>query len=462
MERPYRLLIKNADWILTMDEQGTRYRHGDILIEDSRIAEVGRNLILEEPLDEIVDARGFIIIPGMVNTHHHCAHTIVRNLPHAFEMPLMKTLKLIYARLPHFTHKSIYAATLGGLGDLLKTGCTTSCDQHYAFPQGQDKMIDVQVTAARNLGIRFQAIRGSLSTGAEGGVSHVLPSLVEPLDKIVKDSVRLIEKYHDPSEGSMLRVGISPCWLVYEDRRVVEESRKIAEHYDVNLHSHLADSREEFSFCKERYGCTPVEYADKMGYLQQRSFFAHCVQVTRSDIALLAKSKVGVSSCPNSDMLLNSSVSRISELFRRGINVSIGVDGAASNNASSMISEVKNAFLIQKFIDRETSITPEKILYMATAGGAKVLGRSDIGSLEEGKMADFVMLNWNKFQYAGGKYDPVSAIVLSGDPRMVENVFVHGKKVVSGGRLTQIDEDEANEFINRQTRLMIQRFQDEG
>ncbi len=403
---------------------------------------------------------GYVLIPGMINTHHHCAHTIVRNLPHAFEMPLMETLKLIYARFPYFTQKSIYAATLGGLGDLLKTGCTTSCDQHYAFPKGQDQMIDAQILAARKLGIRFHAIRGSLSTGEDRGATHVVSSLVEPLDKIVKDTVRLIEKYHDPQAGSMLRVGVSPCWLVYEDQQVVIESRKIAEHYNINLHSHLADSREEFTFCKERYGCTPVEYAQKMGYLQPRSFFAHCVQVTRGDIALLAKNRVGVAVCTNSDMLLNSNVSKVSEFNRRGINMGIGVDGAASNNASNMISEVKNAFLIQKFFDKETSITPEKILYMATAGGAKVLGRDDIGSLAPGKMADFVMLNWDKFQYAGGKYDPISATVLAGDARMVEHVYVNGKKVVSNGRLTQIDEEAASDFINRQTRIMMRRFQD--
>lgn len=283
-------------------------------------------------------------------------------------------------------------------------------------------------------------------------------SLVEPIDTIITDTVRLIEKYHNPAYGSMTRIGVSPCWLVYENEDVVRESRNIALQYQVSMHSHLADSRDEFTFCAERHGCTPVEYAEKMGYLQPGNFFAHCVQMTRNDFSLLAKNKVGVACCSNSDMILNSGVAKASEFMRRGIHFGIGVDGAASNNASNMIAEMKNAYLIQRFIDKETIITPEKILYMATVGGAKTLGRDDLGRLAPNMMADFVMLNWNQFQYSGGKYDPVSAIVLAGDARMVDRVYVDGKMVVEHGRLTQIDEEKTARFINEQTCQLNHRY----
>ncbi|MEL7609653.1 MAG: amidohydrolase family protein [Bacillota bacterium] len=454
MEKENRILIKNADWIITMDQQRGRFRNADILIQGNRIIDIGMLGEIEQ-IDEVIDARGFIIIPGMINTHHHCSHTLIRNMPDIVQYSLSSFLKLIYGKLEYMSERGIYAATLGALGDLLKTGCTTSCDHHYVFPPGNNHMIDMQIKAAEKIGIRFHAFRGSLSAGAENDCLHVPPSLIESADRIVKDSVRLIEQYHDPSPGAMIRIGVAPCWLVYEKKDVILQSLKIAEHYNVQFHSHLADSRSEFSYANEKHGCTPVEFAEKLGCLKPQSYFAHCVQLTKQDYAILAKNKAGVAHCPNSDLLLNTGIANVPEFFRRGVHVSLGVDGSTCNNASIMISELKNAFLVQKFSEKQPFISPERVLYMATAGGAQVLGRKDIGSLAPNMMADFVMLNWNKFQYAGGKNDPISAVVLSSDPRIVDYVFVNGKMVVKHGILTQIDESKAAAFINQEADLLM-------
>jgi cytosine/adenosine deaminase-related metal-dependent hydrolase len=314
-------------------------------------------------------------------------------------------------------------------------------------------------------------MRGALSIGANGGCPHVPESLVESVDSMEKDSVRLIEKYHDPANGAMIRIGLAPCWLVFETKDMLREARRIAEQYAVSLHSHLADSRSEYNFSLEKHGCSPTEFADKMGYLKEGNFFAHCIQLSRSDIALIAKNKVGISYCPTSDMLLHSGVAKIAEFLRRGIPVGIGVDGAASNNLSNLVAEIKSAYLIQQGLEiqrekemeqqniRNTkNLTPEDILYISTAGGAKVLGRIDIGHLAPGMMADFVILNWSKLSYAGGKHDPVAAIVLSGDARMIDHVFVNGKQVVTHGSLSELNEEKTAEYINHCSMKLFARY----
>lgn len=466
-------LIRNADWILTMDQNRRNYRHADMLICGNIIEKIGSRLSETERFDKAVDGRGKIIIPGMINTHHHCVHTLLRNSADLYRLDLYKWLERIYAPLPYLDDKLLYASTLGALGDLLKTGCTTSVDHHYAFPPGCPHLVDAQIRAASDLGIRFHALRGSLSAGGgDSACRHVPPALVESVDQVAADCERLIRKYHDPRRGAMVRIGLAPCWLVYETEEMLREMRLLSERYGVSLHSHLAESRGEFTFSKERHGCTPAEFADKMGYLQEGSYFAHCIQLTRSDTARLARNKVGVAHCPNSDMVLHSGIARIPEFHKRKMKIGLGVDGAASNNLSNMISELKSAYIIQKSYDiqkkssdfpgpqSETQgggLTPEDVLYFATAGGAKVLGRDDIGSLAPGMAADFVCLDWNKFQYAGGRYDPFAAVVFSGDARMVEQVYVNGELVVQDGILLKINEARSSAYINRCARTLYLR-----
>lgn len=452
------LLIRNADYIITMDAAERVLQHADILIEGNRIVQLGQNLPLP-PQTREYSAAGRIVIPGMVNVHQHCSHTIVRNLPHTFEGGLMDTLKLFYAGLAYFDEGSVRAAAFGSLADLLKTGCTTTCDMHYVFPAAAKNAIDWELETAAQLGIRMHVLRGSLTTSAAEGCWHVPQSLVESPDTIARDCVRVIERYHDRSFGAMTRVGIAPCWLLYEDPTALRVCQELSEAYHVPLHSHLADSRDEFTYAKERYGCTPVEYADRIGYLQPGNFYAHCIQLTKSDFAKLAKNGVGIACCSNSDLILNTGVTKVPECWRRGIRVGIGVDGAASDNASNMIGELKSTYLCQRFFGKETSLTPQRILRLATVGGAEVLGRTDIGYLAPGMMADLVLLDWDQIQYAGGKYDPVYAAVLSGDARMVDTVFVNGRMVVERRHLKTADEAQVNTYINQQTARMVARWQ---
>ena len=463
-----RLLIHDADWILTMNQKRQRYRRADLLICGNTITALGRGLAGSDAYDEIVDARGKIVIPGMINVHHHCAHTVLRNIPDLYGIGLYRWLTEIYELLPCFDEETLYAATLGALGDLLKTGCTTSVEHHYSFPSENPHMIDAQILAAKRLQIRFHAMRGSLSAGRSMGVAHVPDSLVEPVDQVAADCERLIKTYHAAKRGSMLQIGLAPCWLVYETREMLTAMRELAARYGVCIHSHLADSREEYAFSTERHGCSPAEFADEMGFLRQGNYFAHCIQLTKGDMARIARNKVGVAHCPNSDMVLQVGLARLPEFLRRQIPVGIGVDGAASNNLSNMIAEVKSAYVLQKSREVQrragpgeqpeaAALSPEDVLYAATAGGAKVLGRSDIGTLAPGMMADFVLLDWNKLQYAGGQNDPVEAVVLSGDARMVDRVYVNGVCVVDKGILQTIDEEKATRYINRCAGALFQR-----
>ena len=307
-----------------------------------------------------------------------------------------------------------------------------------------------------------------LSAGSAAGVAHVPEALVEPVSQVAEDCERLIRAYHSPERGAMVRIGLAPCWLVYETREMLTEMRDLAERHGVCIHSHLADSREEFAFSTERHGCSPAEFADEMGLLREGNYFAHCIQLTKGDMARIARNKVGIAHCPNSDMVLQVGLARLPEFLRRQIPVGIGVDGAASNNLSNMIAEVKSAYVLQKSreVQRRTGgseqaegpgLSAEDVLYAATAGGARVLGRSDIGSLAPGMMADFVLLDWSRFQYAGGRNDPVAAVVLSGDARMVDQVYVNGVRVVDKGILQTVDEEKAARYINRCARTLFQR-----
>lgn len=442
-----KLLVKNADWILTMDSAKRRFRHGDILVEGNRIAAVGERLGVQA--DEVLDASGMVIIPGMVNTHHHCFQSLVRNIHVANGLRLEPWLAAVYDIFRELDEEAVYHSAVCGLGDLLKTGCTTSNDHHYAHPRGQKALIDVTIRAASALGIRFQPTRGSLTVGKSQGSPHVPDDMVETTDAIMEDCERLVRKYHDASRFSMCRVDAAPCWPEFETPEILRATADFVRKYGINCHSHLAESKGEFAYCREKFGCTPVEFADRYGWLGERFYYAHCVQLTDSDVRRLAASGTGVAHCPNSNMFLNSGVARIPELRRLGARVGIGVDGAASNNSSNMMTEIRNTYLVHQLTWGAEGLTAEEVLELATVGGARVLGRDDIGFLAPDMAADFVLMNWNQFPYAGGRNDPAASIVLSGDARMVDTVFVNGEMTVSKGKLTRIDEACENRLIHQ-------------
>lgn len=452
-------LLHNADWIITMDEKRTKLRHADILFEDNKIVAVGPDLSASHVYDEKIDAQGMIIIPGLINTHHHCWQSLVRNIHVANGLTLEPWLAVVYEIFQEITPDVVEAGAYVGLGALLKTGCTTSMDHHYAHPRSEKNLIDVQIKAAQKLGIRFHPTRGSMSISKSEG-SHVPDSLAGDIDDILADSERLIQTYHDPEKFSMVRMGLAPCWHEFDSKKeVLDGSVALAHKYKgVKLHTHLAESRAEVTRAIEKYGCRPVEHMRRIGWLGEEFYFAHCVQLNDEEVALLAQTKSGVAHCPASNMFLNSGVCRVSDLLAAGGRVGLGVDGAASNNASDMIGEMRISYLANRLQYGYNAPTAEQILEIATIGGARVLGREDdLGSIEVGKAADLVLLNWDQLDYAGGKNDPIAMIVESGDSRMVDMVFVNGRMVVKQGELLTVDEKATRDYVNTTGKDMLSR-----
>lgn len=452
-----KVLIKNADWVITMDSKKSRFRNCDILVKDNVIEKIGKNLDKDEVFDELIDASGMIALPGFVNTHHHCWQSLVRNITVANGLFLEPWLVAVYDIFQDITPEVVEAGATAALGELLKTGCTTSQDHHYAFPSTTDpKLIDAEIRSAKKLGIRFHPTRGSIS---KGGLPHSQKTLVSSEDDILADSERLIKTYHDPGRYSMLRIGLAPCWHGFDTtERLMKETLQLARKYEgVYCHTHLGESKAEADECIEKFGCRPIEYVRRLGWLGKDIYFAHGVQFNDEEIKIIAETGTGIAHCPVSNMFLNSGVCRVPDLLKAGANIGLAVDGAASNNASNMMTEIRTAYLVHQLTYGNKAPTAEQILEIATVGGARVLGRDDIGSLSPNMAADIVLMNWNQLQYAGGCNDPVACIVMSGDSKMVDTVMVNGKVVVKKGNLTTIDEQKETQWINRVGKDMLRR-----
>ncbi len=450
-----RTLIRNADWVLTMDPSGTRCRGADILIEDREILAIGPALDPGPGPVQVIDAAGKIVTPGFVNTHHHTFQSLVRNIHIANGLKLEPWLKVVYDIFREVNADVVRAGALVGLGDLLKTGCTTSSDHMYVHPQGTERLTDVEIAAAAELGIRFHPTRGGITIGQSQGCGHVPDDLVETADAIVSDAERLIDTYHDTSRFSMCQVGLSLCWPPFETDEIVERLRDLGLKRGVQCHTHLGESQGELAISMERHGCRPVEYMRRMGWFGPSFYFAHCVQFTDEEVRLFADTGTGIAHCPNSNMFLSSGVCRVPDFLEAGAAIGLGVDGAASNNASNMMGELRNCYLVHQLKWGSRAPTAEQVLSMATAGGARVLGRDDIGYLAPGMAADLVLFDWSQFPYAGGQNDPAACIVLSGDPRMVDTVLVNGRVVVEHGRLTTVQEEETACYIRETAREML-------
>jgi len=450
-------LIKDADWVLTFDKDNHRIKNGSLLIEDNKILEVGKDLQIPEGAVEakVIDARGKILMPGMVNTHHHLYQTLTRNIPQIQDIPLFPWLLKLYEIWKRLTPEAVKYGTLVGLGELLKTGCTTSSDHHYVFPEGQsEELIDIQIEAASQLGIRFHPCRGSMSLGREQGG---LPpnSVVQSEDAILADCERLITKYHDPGPYSMCQIVLAPCSPFSVTGKLMEDSARLARKHKVMLHTHLAETRDEEDFCLEKFGLRPVEYMHKLGWLGEDVWFAHAVHLNDEEIKVIGETKTGVAHCPVSNMKLNSGVCRVKELLKAGARVGLAVDGSASNDSSNIWGEVRVAYLLQKLVLGPYGLPAGEILRMATVGGAQVLGRTDIGSLEPGKAADMILIDFEQLAFAGGQHDPAAAIVNSGNSNLVDMTIVNGRVVVDKGRLVNVDEEKIVHEANRVSRELL-------
>jgi 8-oxoguanine deaminase len=435
-----RTLIRDARLVVTMDDARRRIPGGYVVVDGETITAVGAG----EPPASIdpgrtIDARGKVVIPGLVNTHHHLPQTLTRNVPRVQEAPLFTWLTELYEVWRGTTADAVDAAARVGLGELLLTGCTTTTDHLYLFPRGEERLIDVEIAAARDLGIRFQPTRGSMSRGrSQGGLPP--DDVVQDEETILADSRRLIREHHDPRPGAMTRIALAPCSPFSVTDDLMRRTADLAREHGVRLHTHLAETLDEDAYCQEMYGCRPVEYLRRLGWLGSDVWLAHCVHVSDEEARLFGETGTGVAHCPSSNFRLGSGTAPIRALLAAGAPVGLGVDGSASNDSSNMMAEARQAMLAHRaHPDTSRWVTAEESLWMATRGGARCLGRDDIGSLEPGKRADLVLIETRRLSYAGASSDMLAALVFTPFPEPAHTVMVNGRIVVDGGQLVGVD-----------------------
>ena len=431
-----RTLIHDARLVVTMDDAGTRHPGGFVLVSDERIELVGSGALLPRiEVDRRVDARGKLVLPGLVNTHHHLPQTLTRCIPRVQDAPLFDWLVELYEVWRGTDSEAVDAAVRVGLGELLLTGCTTTSDHLYLFPPGEIGLIDVEVAAARELGIRFHATRGSMSRGrSRGGLPP--DDLVEEETRILADCRRLIREHHDPKPGAMTRIGLAPCSPFSVTDDLMRRSAELARENGVRLHTHLAETRDEERFCLETHGCRPVELLRRLGWLGPDVWLAHCVHLSGEEVQLLAGTGTGVAHCPSSNLRLGSGIAPVRRMLDAGVPVGLAVDGSASNDCSNMLAEARQALLVHRLAqDPVDWLTAEQVLGMATRGGARCLGRDDIGSLEPGKAADLILIDTRRLSYAGASSDLAAALLFTPWPEPVDTVMVNGRIVVEDGVL---------------------------
>lgn len=448
------LLIKNARFIATMDDEDRELKDQDILIEGPAISAIGPGLKAPPGAREL-DASRHWVFPGLVNTHHHLYQTLTRCLAPIQQAELFPWLQYLYPIWAGLTPDGVRAGALVGLAELLKSGCTTAGDHHYVFPRGQSRLIDSEIAAARELGIRFHPCRGSMSLGKKDGG---LPpdSVIQDEEEILADSRRLIDKYHDTKPYSMCRLALAPCSPFSVTRSLLEKTGELARRHGVRLHTHLAETKDENSFCLEKVGLRPLAYMKEAGWLGGDCWYAHGVHFNQEELEELAGAGAGVAHCPASNQKLSSGVAPIPAMLALGIPVGLAVDGSASNDGSNLLAELKEALLVAKAAWGIDSLNARQVLAMATRGGAALLGREDIGSLAPGMAADLFLVRADGVDYAGC-HDPVTALVTCGSSETVDMTIVNGSIVVEGGRLLTIKEEEVAREGNEAARELLER-----
>jgi len=445
------LLLRNAETLITMDRQRREIRGGAVLIRDNVIEAVGPTMEVPSVADEIIDLRGKIVLPGLVNTHHHLYQTLTRCLPEAQDAPLFGWLQTLYPIWGRLTPEAVYVSALVGIAELVLTGCTTTVDQLYLFPNGV--RLDDEIRAATELGVRFHPCRGSMSLGeSEGGLPP--DELVEDEDAILSDSQRVIETFHDPAPYSMCRIMIAPCSPFSVTPELLRNSRELAEENGVHCHTHVAETLDEEDFCLEKYGLRPVEFLAELGWLGEDVSYAHGVHLTDDEMQLFSNTGTGVAHCPTSNMRLGSGIAPVARMLELGVKVGLAVDGSASNDSSHMLNEARMALLLQRVGGGPEALGVRQALEMATLGGAAVLGRDDIGALEPGRAADLIAIDVERVEYAGAG-DVVAALVLCG-PVGVDLSIVDGRILVRDGRLVAMDLEA---LVRRQNRVAAQMWE---
>jgi cytosine/adenosine deaminase-related metal-dependent hydrolase len=436
------LLIKNAKNIITMDQARHQFPGGSLYAVNQQIVAIGDSLPYETA-DTVIDATGKVVYPGLINTHHHLYQNLTRNIPYAQQSELADWLGTLYEIWRHLRPDDIHISAMVGLGQLLKTGCTTSADHFYCFPQGQSgELIDEEIRAADELGIRFYPMRGAMNFGrSKGGLPP--DELCQNNETILKDSQRLIERYHDPQRFAKIRVGIAPNSPLAVTADLLLESAALARSYGVRMHSHLAETSNEIRFCLEKWGVRPLQYMEQNGWVGDDVWFAHGIWLEDQEIQRLGMHRCGLAHCPSSNMKLGSGVSPIMKMLESGVQVGLGVDGSASNDTSNMLLEVRINHLLHSLMHGTKALSAHDSLFLGTMGSARVLGwEDDIGSLEPGKAADMFLLDTRQLAFAGALYDDTALPVLAGLSQTVDMTIVGGRVVVKDGRLVNIDEEK--------------------
>jgi 8-oxoguanine deaminase len=431
------LLIRNASMLVTMDAQRREIRGGSVFVRGNVIEQVGATADLPPTADDVIDANDQIVIPGLINTHHHMYQSLTRAT--AQDSELFHWLQTLYPIWQNLTPGMIRVSTQTAMAELLLSGCTTSSDHLYVYPNGIT--LDDSILAAEEIGMRFHAARGSMSVGqSQGGLPP--DSVVEKEPAILKETQRLIERWHDASRHSMRRIVVAPCSPFSVSRELMRDSALLAREYGVSLHTHLAENDNDIAYTREKFNCTPAEYAGQLGWTGRDAWHAHCVKLDDEGIHLFARTGTGVAHCPCSNMRLASGIAPNRKMIDAGVNVSIGVDGSASNDGAHMLGEARMAMLLQRVahgpVKGPSAMSARQALELATLGGAKVLNRDDIGAIAPGMSADIVSFPLDTIGMTGAQHDPVAALMFCSVPKVTHNI-VNGKVVVRDGELTTVE-----------------------
>ena len=465
------LLIRNAHAIATQNDAGDELHNASVLVQNGLITSIGPAHELPDTADEVIDARGHLVVPGLVNTHHHMYQSLTRAVPAVQNAELFGWLRGLYPIWAGLTPDMVRVSTQVAMAELLLSGCTTSSDHLYIYPNGV--RLDDSIEAARAIGMRFVATRGSMSVGESAGG---LPpdSLVEDEDAILIDTQRLIERYHDAAHGAMTQVGVAPCSPFSVSRDLMKTSAELARRYGVRMHTHLAENDHDVAYSLEKFGCTPAQYAQDLGWTGADVWHAHCVKLDEPGISLFAATRTGVAHCPCSNMRLASGIAPVRQMLNAGVAVGLGVDGSASNDGANMLAEARQALLLARLrksleaphTDAQgrtvfgcdtapMEMTARDALRVATRGGAQVLGRSDIGQLAPGMCADLALFDLGTLGQAGGAvHDPVASLLLCASAQAAYTV-VNGRVVVRQGQLATLDAGPLVERHNRLARELV-------
>lgn len=442
------ILIKNPLLVATMNDGREEFQGGHILIENDRIISLGPESLNVEA-DQILNASGMVIVPGFVNTHHHLFQSLTRNIPLMQNQPLFDWLKNHYEVWREINAESVFISAQVGLLELMLSGTTTSADHLYLFPEkANHDLIDAEIRAARKVGIRFQPTRGSMSLGESSGG---LPpdDVVQSESEILADTERLVVAYHDPTPGAMVRISLAPCSPFSVTEELLRSTASFARDRGLQLHTHLAETLDEENFCLRQVGLRPVAYLDSLDWLTDHTWVAHAVHLQDDELKRLADTGTGVSHCPSSNQRLGSGIARVKEMLDQGVPVGMGVDGSASNDSGNMLAELRQALMISRLREQAHWLNVREVLWMATRGGAAVLGRDDIGELAVGKQADLALFSVQGLEYAGSLSDPLAALLFTVRTSPVDHLIVSGKIQIKEG----IPKVNLDQLIQQQNRI---------